>query len=124
MMARRPSGDSPTHLTLYRVAKGKVLDLLLGDKTRAVSLVSVVRRGGQGWPETLLLPTLPVPSWLWGQSSRLGEQKEKQVLGEYLVKQIKNLKTGLRFANFVCRTTSGDNFPDVTKSENWKQATR
>lgn len=28
MMARRPSGDSPTHLTLYRVAKGRVLDLL------------------------------------------------------------------------------------------------
>lgn len=36
MMARRPSGDSPTHLTLYRVAKGRVLDLLLKDKNTAV----------------------------------------------------------------------------------------
>lgn len=35
MMASRPSGDSPTHLTLYRVVRGRVLDLLLGDKNQS-----------------------------------------------------------------------------------------
>lgn len=35
MMASRPSGDSPTHLTLYRVVRGRVLDLLLRDKNQS-----------------------------------------------------------------------------------------
>lgn len=45
-MARRPSGDSPTHLMLYRVARGRVLDLLLREKTRTMQLASCHQRGG------------------------------------------------------------------------------
>lgn len=39
MMARQPSGESPTHLTLYRVARGRVSDLLLKKQTVTGSAV-------------------------------------------------------------------------------------
>lgn len=59
MMARRPSGDRPTHLMLYRVARGRVSDLLLGDKTGAQQLVSRRQAGRRGrpWSSSPLFPT-------------------------------------------------------------------
>lgn len=49
MIARRPSGDSPTHLMLYLVARGNVSDLLLRNtKTPGHSWSRVLSQGGQG----------------------------------------------------------------------------
>lgn len=71
MMARRPSGDSPTHLTLYRVAKGRVLDLLLKDKNHSCVAGLSHEKRRWGWPRTTHALTPPVPGRLWGQSSQL-----------------------------------------------------
>lgn len=67
MMARRPSGESPTHLMLYRVARGRVSDLLLGnkkpEKKPKLSCCScAVRRGwGAGPARTSSAPLHPSP---------------------------------------------------------------
>lgn len=69
MMARRPSGDSPTHLTLYRVARGRVLDLLLRDReqSRAAGHVSSEREARTTRPPApKIRPSCPL-----GQSSLL-----------------------------------------------------
>lgn len=67
MMASRPSGDSPTHLTLYRVVRGRVLDLLLRDKNQSREVGLMLSDwgggGGGGRPPDHLPPrhTPPVP---------------------------------------------------------------
>ena len=68
MIARRPSGDSPTHLTLYRVARGSVSDLLLIKTKTTVCCWSSshTRETGQAWPGTSDSPSPSSASNLTG----------------------------------------------------------
>lgn len=58
MMARRPSGDSPTHLMLYLVARGSVSDLLLKETKTILCSGSVSSdKKRQGWLQTRSQPS-------------------------------------------------------------------
>lgn len=109
MMARRPSGESPTHLTLYRVARGRVLDLLLGVKSRAVQLVTCHQRERPGPPGHLPpqpAPPGPGPELIADPRSLLTGKEVDKSLEKIWHSTLKTLKMGFGYVNFASRTAS------------------